>query len=178
MKTHFIFNNMSENRAIYNAEKCGGARGATNDVTIWHIHVACWLSKATRARSCTHPGTCTRAPTHTQKYVILVAFPRQKWFANASQRYIIRTPPLFFTGPPSCRLSPLPTVHPTPQHFAAWATSVCFRVYLDSFDRWGDDKGRPYVQSDEASALVTLSRNNQFSSSFVKRVTCTVKRAI
>ena len=43
-------------------EKCGGARGATDDVTIWRIRVACWVSKAT----CTH--------SHRQ-IVILTAFP-------------------------------------------------------------------------------------------------------
>jgi hypothetical protein len=69
--THFMLNKFSpppppENRATYeNVEKYGGARGATNDVTIWRIHVACWISKA----------TCTR--THTDKYVILIAFPWQ-----------------------------------------------------------------------------------------------------
>ena len=41
-----------------NVEKCGGARETTNDVTIWRIRVACWMSKAT----CTH----THAHVHTQ----------------------------------------------------------------------------------------------------------------
>ena len=36
-----------------------------------------------RARTGTH--------AHTDKYVILIAFPRQQWFANASQCYVIRT---------------------------------------------------------------------------------------
>jgi hypothetical protein len=67
---------MSENGAIYNVEKCGGARGATNDVTIWRIHVACWLSKATRARSCTHPGTCTHPHTHTNMSYLLLFHAR------------------------------------------------------------------------------------------------------
>ena len=31
-------------------KKYGRARGATNDVTIWRIRVACWISKTT----CTH----------------------------------------------------------------------------------------------------------------------------
>jgi hypothetical protein len=62
-----------------NVEKCGGARGATNDVTTWRLRMECWVSKAT----CTH--------THTDKYVIFIAIPRQQWFANASPCYVIHT---------------------------------------------------------------------------------------
>ena len=43
--------------------KNGGARGATNDVTIWRIRVACWISKAT----CTHTHAHTHAPVHTHE---------------------------------------------------------------------------------------------------------------
>ena len=50
-----------------NVEKYDGARGATNDVTIWRIRAACWISKA----------TCTHARAHMHKYVIFIAFPRQ-----------------------------------------------------------------------------------------------------
>ena len=46
-------------RFLDKAEKCGGARGTTNDVTIWGIRVACWISEAT----CTRPSA--RAPPHT-----------------------------------------------------------------------------------------------------------------
>ena len=53
------------------AEKCGGAREATN-ATIWRIRVACWISKATRAR--------------TDKYIILVAFSRQQSLVNVHPR--------------------------------------------------------------------------------------------
>jgi hypothetical protein len=42
---------------------------------------ACWITKAT--------------DTHSE-YVILVAFPRQQWFAKAPQCYIIRTLPVLF----------------------------------------------------------------------------------
>ena len=49
---------------------------------IWRMRVECWISKATRAQvhipsthACTYP--CARA--HTQKYVILITFPRQQW---------------------------------------------------------------------------------------------------
>jgi hypothetical protein len=53
-------------------------------LTIWGMHVACWISKATLAqahilaRSPTKPPT-TSARTHTQKYVIHIALPQQQW---------------------------------------------------------------------------------------------------
>ena len=58
-----------------NVERYGGARKAKNDVTIWRIRVACWISKAEIARvhmskdpvSHTH----ARAREHTDKHVIL-----------------------------------------------------------------------------------------------------------
>jgi hypothetical protein len=34
---------------------------ATNDVTIWNIHIACWISKAIR----THAHAQALAPGHT-----------------------------------------------------------------------------------------------------------------
>jgi hypothetical protein len=45
-----------------NVEKCGGAREATNDDTIWRLRVACWISKGT----CTHTPTRLGTRTHTQ----------------------------------------------------------------------------------------------------------------
>ena len=71
-------------RFCYNV-KCGGAREATHDSTIWRMRVACWISKTAHAYTPTTPGT------HTGKYVILIAFPWQQWFANAPQCYVIRT---------------------------------------------------------------------------------------
>ena len=58
-----------------NVEKCGGNWGAIIDFTIWHIRVACWISKAT----CTGAHatlTCSGIHTHahTDKYVILIPF--------------------------------------------------------------------------------------------------------
>jgi hypothetical protein len=60
--THFMFNNFLRNscRLWDNVEKYRGARGAGNDVTIWYIRVACWISKAIRQRACTCP--CSRSP--------------------------------------------------------------------------------------------------------------------
>ena len=54
-----IFFFRKSHRLWDNVEKYGGARGATNDVTIWRIRVACWISKA----------TCTHAPEHTHARV-------------------------------------------------------------------------------------------------------------
>ena len=55
-----------------NGEKLGSARGAKNDDTTWRIRVACWISKATRARA------------HTDQKVILIAFPQQQWFRESA----------------------------------------------------------------------------------------------
>ena len=41
-------------RLWYNVEKCDGNRGATDDVTIWRIRVACWESKATSTYAHAH----------------------------------------------------------------------------------------------------------------------------
>jgi hypothetical protein len=56
-------------------EKYGEARGAVNDVTIWCIRVACWISKATCTRiyTLTRPGTRTKARANTH-CVIFIAF--------------------------------------------------------------------------------------------------------
>jgi hypothetical protein len=97
-----------------NVEKYGGARVATNDDTIWRIRVVCWISKATRllahaytyasGRTHTHTHTHThtrmrpRAHTHWEQYAILIAFPRQQWFRNAHQCYVIRILPVLFCG--------------------------------------------------------------------------------
>ena len=57
-----------------NVEKCGRDPGATNDVIIWRIRVACWICKA----------ICTYAHAHTDQYVILIAFPLQQWIRERS----------------------------------------------------------------------------------------------
>jgi hypothetical protein len=78
------------NRALCEimSKKYGGARGATNEGTIWRIRVPCWINKTTHERACAHthahghPHTYTHTHTHTRacthKYVILTAFPRQQ----------------------------------------------------------------------------------------------------
>ena len=51
-------------------EKYVGARGATNDVTIWRIRVVFLIRKAARM----HPHAHTYAYTHRDLYIILSAF--------------------------------------------------------------------------------------------------------
>jgi len=48
----------------WDVEKYGTAGQATDDNTIWRVRFACWISKATDARS---------------EYAIVIAFPRQQW---------------------------------------------------------------------------------------------------
>jgi hypothetical protein len=95
--THFISSSffLKSCRLWDNVEKYGGARGDTNDVTIWRIRVACLISKATctYAHAHAHALGYTHARRHARAhtYVIFTAFPQQQWFANASQCYVIRT---------------------------------------------------------------------------------------
>ena len=86
--THFIFNNFfrKSHRLWDNIEKYSGDRGAINDITIWRIRVAWWISKAisTYAHAHARVPTCTHARTRrhadTDQYVIRIAFPQQQWF--------------------------------------------------------------------------------------------------
>ena len=52
-----------------NSEIYGGERGAINDVTIWRVRFACWISKATRNYADAHayaPGyPHARTQAHT-----------------------------------------------------------------------------------------------------------------
>jgi hypothetical protein len=58
-----------------NVKKCG-ARGATNDVTIWRKRVTCWINKAT----CTHAHTHARPSTHTNmQYLLLFHSNNDSW---------------------------------------------------------------------------------------------------
>jgi hypothetical protein len=66
MKTHILCPVSfipSENRAVYEMWKHGVERGWPQ-MTIWRMRIACWIPKAT------HPHS---------EYVILIAFPQQRW---------------------------------------------------------------------------------------------------
>ena len=91
--THFMFSYFFRKSTVYNVEKYSGERGATNDVTIWRIRVACWISKAiyTYAHAHAHaPGhpharnARTHEHAHTDLYVILIAFPQKRWFRESA----------------------------------------------------------------------------------------------
>jgi hypothetical protein len=75
--THFIFSKFffqKLHRLRDNSEKYSGDRGDTNDVTIWHMRVACWIKRLhtpMRMHTPTCPGTYMHARTHarTDQYV-------------------------------------------------------------------------------------------------------------
>ena len=90
--THFMFSNFFWGGKSCllgeNVENYGGAREATDENTIRGMLFACWVSRATREHvhayapahthnACTHKRAYTCTHTHTEKYVILIAFPRQ-----------------------------------------------------------------------------------------------------
>ena len=54
---------------LNNVVKYGGARGATNDVTIWRIRVACWVSKSTWKHAYANAHEPGLASTYKHKQV-------------------------------------------------------------------------------------------------------------
>ena len=90
---HFMSNNFFvENRPIYKIMS-KNVKLERPQMTIWR-RTACWISKATRAQTHTRARapTPTDARTHTQKYVILIAFQRQQWFRERA--LLLRLPTL------------------------------------------------------------------------------------
>ena len=92
IKTHILYSItfFRKSHCLWdNVEKCGGDRGASNDVTIWRIRVACWISKSTsmhahvHAHTSGHPhvrtqaGACARTRTYTQ-------ICNTSWFSTAT----------------------------------------------------------------------------------------------
>ena len=74
--THFMFCNFfSENRDVYETMSKNEVETERTQMTIWR-RVACRISKAARARK----------HIHRQKYIILIAFPRQQWFRERASR--------------------------------------------------------------------------------------------
>ena len=63
---HFVFNNpfFFENHAVYEVTWKNIVEQGRPQLTIWHMRIACWITKATN----THSGC-----------VILIAFPQQQW---------------------------------------------------------------------------------------------------
>ena len=84
MKIHILYSTIffrKSHRFLDNGEKFSGEQGATNDVTIWRICVAYWISKAicTNVHAHLHapgyPHARTHKHVHTDKYV---PFPQQQ----------------------------------------------------------------------------------------------------
>ena len=76
--THFMINSIFRKscRLRDNVEKYGGERGATNDITIWRIQVACWISKATCI--CPHDRAHARARAFTYIHTKWFKYDRDK----------------------------------------------------------------------------------------------------
>ena len=91
--TPFIFSYLFRKSCCLwdNVEKYVRARGARNYVTIWSIRVLMMDNQGyTHARALTRPHPRTHALTHTQKYAIRIAFPRQQWLADPHECHVIR----------------------------------------------------------------------------------------
>ena len=58
-----------ENRAFYEIRPKNIVQPDRPQVLVWRMRIACWITKATNTRS---------------EYVILIAFPRQKWLSERS----------------------------------------------------------------------------------------------
>jgi hypothetical protein len=88
-----------ENRAVYQITWKNIVQPDRPQITIWHMHIACWIRKATN--------------THSQ-YVLLTAFPLQQWLPERASvlRYtfiaslVSSYNPSFYCSP-SCTLSRL-----------------------------------------------------------------------
>ena len=63
--THFMFNNsIFENRAVYEAMVKNIVEPGRPQITIRRMRIICWITKAINTPS---------------EYVIIIAFPRQRW---------------------------------------------------------------------------------------------------
>ena len=83
LKTHilgsvtFFF---PENHAVYEIMWKNIVERGRAQMTVWRIRIACWITKATN--------------THSE-YVTLIALNSNNGYTNASQRYVLRTLPVF-----------------------------------------------------------------------------------
>ena len=101
--THFMTSNIfSENRAVYEIMSKNMVELDRPKMTIWR-HVACWISKATRAQAYArvpepthhtskHAYACARAHRQNMKYVLLLH--SNNGFVNAPHCYVnVHSPP-------------------------------------------------------------------------------------
>ena len=61
---YFMFNNVSENRAVYEIIWKNIVEPDRQQMTIWRMRIACWIPKATNTHS---------------KHVTRIAFQQQQW---------------------------------------------------------------------------------------------------
>ena len=82
------------------SKKLGGDRGGHRCHNM--AHTRCVLDKQgymcmhAPTRPVTHMHAHKRTHARTDQHVKLIAFPRQQWFANAPQYYVVRTLPVLF----------------------------------------------------------------------------------
>ena len=97
--TYSMFSKLfSENRAVYDVmSKILGE--FTNDVIIWHICVAWWISKSTavHAHAHAHPRKRTHSRASTHRQICNTAFPQQQKFTKTPQCYDVRTLTVLFS---------------------------------------------------------------------------------
>ena len=90
MKTHVMFNNFSENCAVYEITWKNMVEPDNPWMVIIQLmHLKCWISKAT------HTHTHILSLTHS-KYVMLIVFHGISCFANAPECYITLALPVLF----------------------------------------------------------------------------------
>ena len=79
-------------------------------MTLWRMRFACWITKASNKHS---------------EYVILIAFPQQKWFRNVPQRYVYTyiVCPVY-----TLRLSDIKTISHRRHVFNYWSTNKILRT--------------------------------------------------
>jgi hypothetical protein len=84
-----------ENRAVYEIMSNDVVEPEGPQMPIWHMRVACWVSKAARSHAHAHPYVPghLRARAHSQKCVMIVAFLRKQWFCERAS--LLRILPFF-----------------------------------------------------------------------------------
>jgi hypothetical protein len=107
IKTHFMFNNFFRKswRLCDIVEMYDGARGATNDITIWCVWIACWISKATcsqahaHAYAPVHKHARAHSQIHTHTNICyLCFFYRQKWLGTHFNKTYVHCLPCLNTA--------------------------------------------------------------------------------
>ena len=106
---HFVFNKSCH--LWDNVEKCGGARRATNDVTIWRISVAWCINKATCTHAHAHvhpPGI--HPPPHTCACAVLHAHAHTHTHTQIRNAYCFSTAVVIRESASSVRYTWLPVL--------------------------------------------------------------------